>query len=218
MKNQRVIIGLTGVKGSGKSTFATTFNNISSVRYEERMLAFKLKEACSKATQLPFDYFELQSLKETPLPSPIILDDVKIMLILQEFNIQPEDRDYERLNKFVGMQFSTPRKMLQNVGTELLRMFDEEIHCNFLYSTLNEKSIVTDVRFENEFHFFKNKNDIYLPIYIHNEEAEQAAILDGHPSEMQVFKFKDKCLKIDNNVKTIDNMERQIKELLGSYI
>lgn len=218
MSHRKIIIGLTGVKGSGKSTFASILNQVTDNGFEERMLAFKLKESCSKASGLHFDFFESQALKEKTLDNPIVLDLEKIQLILNEFDIPLSANNFSLIQPFIGQTFFTPRRMLQHVGTELLRTFDQEIHCNFLYRTLNKNSVVTDVRFANEYEFFKSKSDLYLPVYICNDIAEQAAIQDGHPSEMQVFQFKEKCIKVDNNVKTVENMRSQIINLLGEHL
>lgn len=212
----QIVIGVSGVKESGKSTFAKLLREMSQNRFEERALAFKLKEACAKATGMSFENFEDQNLKEKILKQDIVLDSSKISTILSEFDIKIEDKGYEMASQFIGKTFDTPRKMLQLVGTELLRSFDEEIHCNYVSKTLNEASIITDVRFENEYRFFKDRqNTLYVPVFIHNAQAEKRAKLDGHRSELEVFNFSDRLHLVNNNAKSLDEMKANVKRILG---
>jgi dephospho-CoA kinase len=218
--NKKTVIGLAGVKTSGKSTAANMIYEF--VNAKEVALADKLKDTCAEVFILEREQFDAQELKEVPFPEEEIrkLSTSHIIDILKSFDIKmtPEEM-VEKYSNFIGMSLETPRKIAQIVGTEILRAAgDEDIHCKNI--TLNPKGItvVTDLRFPNEFEYFNNKKDIhFIPLHIQRDLAEDLITEGSHPSETSVFKFTDKCIKIDNNG-SFRNTELQIKKTLDIHI
>ncbi len=209
----KTIIGLAGVKTSGKSTVANIIKNILQEEVMESALADKLKDVCSDVFLIPRNHFDDQKLKEVPLEEPRILTVSDINKITEFFNvfskITPENRD--RLNEIAGIVLKTPRQIAQTVGTEILRRAgDEDIHCKNVKLGDNV-TIISDIRFPNEFDYFNKLDNIFfLPFYIQRDEAEKHVTEHSHSSETSVFKFSDKCIKISNN-KDLQNLENQIR-------
>lgn len=209
----KVVIGLAGVKTSGKSTVANIIKNILKDEVVEAALADKLKDVCSDVFLIPRNYFDDQNLKEVPLEEPRILTGSDINKILEFFNviskITPETR--EKLHGIAGMVLKTPRQIAQIVGTEVLRATgDEDIHCKNVKLGDNT-TIISDIRFPNEFDYFSKLGDVFfLPLYIQRDVAEKNVNENSHSSETSVFKFSDKCIKINNN-NDLHNLENQIR-------
>jgi hypothetical protein len=209
----KVVIGLAGVKTSGKSTVANIIKNILKDEVAESALADKLKNVCSDVFLIPRDHFDDQKLKEVPLEEPRILTISDINKVVEFFNvaskITPETR--EKLHSIAGMVLKTPRQIAQIVGTEVLRATgDEDIHCKNV--KLNENTtIISDIRFPNEFDYFNRLEDtFFLPLYIQRDAAEKDINENSHSSETSVFKFSDKCIKINNN-NDLQDLENQIR-------
>ncbi len=113
-----------------------------------------------------------------------------------------------KLNEFVrkyGFMVDTmlesPRRIAQVIGTEILRATgDEDIHCKNMPLNESGVTIVSDIRFPNEFNYFnKLEGTLFIPIYIQRDEAEQYVTEDSHPSEKSVFEFAHKCISLHNN-------------------
>lgn len=195
----RTIIGLTGVKGSGKTT---CFNAIKKVYPEAReiMLAGRLKNACSEVFGIPRNHFDDPAVKEKELEKLVVLDEKNTAALIHFFGEQPDFDKHIRphLNKVLH----SPRQIAQYVGTEVLRRVDELIHCKGAVLDLPHEGVfvVTDIRFWNEYDFFDNNEEVrFFPFYISNYAAEAVASKDSHASEKYVLEIAKKCQKIDNN-------------------
>ena len=210
----KVVIGLAGVKTSGKSTAANMIKEF--VKAEEAALADKLKNTCAEVFGLERVQFDAQELKEVPFETPVILTMQHIGDVLCGFGVlltQGLEKKYEGI---VGTELETPRRIAQVVGTEILRATgNEDIHCDNV--NLGEGvTIISDLRFPNEFEYFSNKDDVkFIPLHIQRDVAEAVVTEDSHPSEKSVFEFTSKCIKIDNNG-SLSDTEKQIKSVLDS--
>ena len=98
------------------------------------------------------------------------------------------------------------------------------MHLNAAYNTFLDSGaltgIVTDIRFPDEYTFFKQKFDDFVLIYINNSFAE-ARCKDAHVSESFYGWLKEKA---DYQTKTapIDAFRNEVKELYqkirGKYV
>jgi len=212
----RTVIGLVGVKTSGKSTTANIIKKNFQGDVIEAALADKLKNVCSEIFNVSRENFDRQDLKEIPFNSNKTLTKETISLILTGFGIkETEDLiNFYNKNNIINKQLSSPRQIAQIVGTEVLRAAgDEDIHCKNV--TLGDSvTIISDVRFPNEFNYFSTlPNTYFLPFYIQRTEAEEKITPDSHPSETSVFIFRDKCIKINNN-NGLESLEDQVRSHL----
>lgn len=213
----KTIIGLIGVKTSGKSTVCNMLkSNISNA--SEVMLAGKLKKVCSDVFNIPLDYFNNQDLKEKNLDKFKKLTLLDIQDILERFNLYYTTRALDSSISVIGMELKTPRQIAQVVGTDILRpLAGKDIHCEHLEMD-SETVIVSDIRFNNEYDYFMNKeNSLFLPLYIARDIAENKVDENSHASEKEVSSMKTKSYIIDNNgslSETADQVDLFIKNNL----
>jgi energy-coupling factor transporter ATP-binding protein EcfA2 len=212
-----VIIGLTGVKTSGKSTVANIIKTVLQENTKEAALADKLKNTCSEVFDVPREYFDRQDLKELYLSKSRVLDLNAIEQILNKFKINPTNDLLQSYitNGIEGLFLESPREIAQIVGTEVLRgAGDEEIHCKNVELNNNGITIISDIRFPNELNYFNNlPNTMFIPLYIQRDEAERKINETSHSSERLVFTFSDKCIKLSNN-SDLYSLKSQIKQIL----
>lgn len=207
------VIAFCGSKGSGKSTSASIFKTIFNGPTEELAFAGHLKNVCSKVFNVDMKYFLDPKLKEVELDSYINLTGTNIQSVLKEFYITEYDFD-THVRPHMGRVFYTGRSLLQYVGTEVLHPLDPLIHVKVTMKNKdpNKLSIITDLRFTQEFEYLEKRDD-FVPVYVHNVQAEEAAKSDTHPSERQLELFKDRCLKLDNNL-TLHSLQSFLTHLV----
>jgi len=210
----KTVIGLAGVKTSGKSTVSGMIKEILPNTLEAA-LADKLKNTCAQVFDLDREQFDRQDLKEVPFDAPKTLGVYDVGAILESFNIHMSKREIGSTFKVIGLGLTSPRHIAQIVGTEILRNAgDEFVHCKNIKMNENGTTIISDLRFPNEYAYFKDNKDIlFLPLYISREEAEKHVTPDSHPSEKCVFEFNERCILIDNNG-TLEETRQQIIEVL----
>lgn len=201
----RTVIGIAGVKTSGKSTVTKMIQEVLPGTTESA-LAGKLKDVSASVFGLSREAFDDQRYKEVPFRVFGIkktLTNESIGAVLEGFNVFMSRREIDSKYDIIGMDLDTPRKIAQIVGTEILRATgDEDIHCKNMPLNPDESlpTIVSDLRFPNEFNYFKNNPEInFVALYLNREEAEKHVTPDSHPSETSVFLFNDQCTRIDNN-------------------
>jgi hypothetical protein len=199
----RKIIAFAGPKTSGKTTAMEALG----AKYRDvhgLALAGHLKDVCAKIFSLDQKLFHDQNLKEADLAEYVELTPKKIEDIFILFGLGDNDYNYdEHIRPHIGAILETPRRLLQYIGTEVLHPIDPLIHAKFLVKNLLPESgivVLTDLRFKNEFEFFKtNYAKEFVPFHINSTRAEMAAAGDKHPSEMQRHEFKADCIQLDNN-------------------
>jgi hypothetical protein len=208
----KTIIGIAGVKTSGKSTAANIIKEIlKNENVHESALADKLKNTCASVFNLERNQFDFQELKEVEFKEPMKLGVYEIGSILESFGIYMSTREIDSLFTVVNMDLKSPRQIAQIVGTEILRTAgDADVHCKNVNVNDNGITIISDLRFPNEFEYFsKDPDSNFIPIYIQRDEAEQYVTEDSHPSEKCVFEFSGKCKTINNNG-SLEQLQYQI--------
>lgn len=195
----KTIIALTGVKFSGKTT---AFNIVKEMIPEviEIQLAKKLKDECARVFKIDRPLFDDPMRKELSLETPVYLDSANITELIRSYGVEP---NYDvHVRPHIGMVLESPRRVAQYIGTEVLRTVDEDIHCMGATMNLPENAtfVVTDMRFPNEYKFFKNNyGGVFYPFHVQNNQAELAGAQDMHPSERLVLETAKNCKKIPNN-------------------
>lgn len=210
------IVGVTGVKGSGKNT---TYELLKRhyPEIKEVSLAGKMKEACKEILGLTEFQITDRVAKEAFLDEPVYLTASALKSIFEAFG-EGDNVDYDKhIRPHVGMTLESPRRVLQYIGTEVLRSIRDNIHSYYLYSQIKDSDgtyFITDLRFFDEYQFFADTfENEFEAWYISNRKAEMAGSGDTHPSEQGIVQIKPKALQIDNNG-TLDDFE---KTLLGVY-
>lgn len=216
----RIILLISGAKGAGKSTVTTMIQDLYPGAVE-LALANKLKKVCSDVFKVPMENFIAPNLKEVPFENPIPLNIFNVKSIYQEFQL--EDK-CENMKKHTSTMFTTPRKLLQYVGSELLRGKSPDIHCEFAAKNIDSAGvyIVSDIRFLNELNYFKNKYkwDCY-PLYVQRASAEAEADKDKHISEAGRLELIKVSRTINNNGTLSDlslRVESTFEDIIKSLI
>lgn len=212
MKN----IAVVGYAKSGKSTFLTTaiaeYGHV-----QEIMIASHLKDVCAETFNIPRDDFDNQNVKELAFETPLQIDGLDIGLILDGFAIPISDDFSVILEKHRGVKLKTPRHIAQYVGTEILREFDPDIHVKMAAKKAEGTqalfSIVTDVRFPNEYTYFKSQSNTVL-IGIQRDDVAPADLSSVHLSESHIANLIPKCDYVLTNNGTRADYERKVKALL----
>jgi len=214
---KKTIIGICGVKTSGKSTAADIIKDILNGNISESALAGKLKDVSAKVFGLTRDDFDNQDIKEVPFsdgPKTLTLEKIEEILLSFNTTLTEELTDKYIESGIIDMYLGTPRVIAQIVGTEVLRATGNvNIHCENMPLNENGITVVSDLRFPNEFDYFNNEDFNFLPIYIQRDEAESFVTEDSHQSEKCVFEFSEKCNKIPNNG-SLEQLNFQIIEFL----
>ncbi len=185
-----MIITLSGKAHSGKSEVAQVL--IKPFSFVEHTLAYTLKRMC-EAVFFMYEYDTEDPVgKETLFDKPIQIDADHVIDLLLYLKFQlglqltQETKDIIRDSMLALPLLVSPRKVLQFIGTEVLRKaLGDDVHVDFWERRLKQEPakdvIVTDVRFTNEKNHFKNK------------EALQILVLDGTENEGVVTHKSELC-------------------------
>ena len=222
MKN--VIIGLIGPKTCGKSTVTNILEEFYNIK--ESALADKLKNVSAEVFSLKREQLDRQDMKEVQFEEPKVLTMDRIAAVLKAFDTDIDSfRDPVLMQTFreyykpiEGKLLRSPREVAQIIGTEILRFVDEDIHCKSVRVSPDLFTVVSDVRFSNEYTFFSNRqNTTFIPIYIQRDVAEARVTPESHISEREFMDFRDKCFKVDNNG-TLQQTELQVKSIVDKVL
>lgn len=212
-----IVIGLVAEKESGKTT---SFNHIKSKipEAQEVMLAEHLKNVCSQVFPVPKEDFESQQKKQMELSSPIILTEKHVRELFNLFELAPKST--EDVQKHVGKKLSTPRQILQYVGTDVLRAVDSDIHLKWAMKIAPKSDVyvVTDIRFPNEFEFFKGQGK-FISVFIDRSQLSKKDSASQHASEQHIQNMKKKCMiEIDNNSNNLADLLGQLDAHVIGYV
>jgi len=156
-----VIISVSGLKNSGKDTFADVL--VDRHGFKKISLADPLRELCSKIFGIDMKYFLDRDKKDTDLPFNLMIEFDHIDRIVKQvedwgFVVTNEAR--AELDEFHGTYIDTPRDLLKCVGTNMLRQNVRDDLWLVITLTkikeLGQKVVVADVRFDNERKMFDN--------------------------------------------------------------
>lgn len=132
--------------------------------------------------------------------------------MLKVIGVDCDNRDTkERKHPVFG---ASPRRMAQTLGTEWMRECVNSqgwllLADQFIKNTLPEVPgiVISDVRFENEARFLREKNGLLIHV------VRDTAPVEGHASEAGVkFLDEDRCLMND---KTIERMQMRLANIIG---
>lgn len=184
LKQQPMIVGISGYAGSGKDTLAGIIQR-EEPRWEVRKFADKLKQVAAIILNCkPMD-FEDQHFKRSPLPSRWDIWDGEVH------------------------RHMTVREFLQNLGTDAIRNgLHENTWVNALMAEYDKGGlypkgwIITDVRFPNEYLAIKGRGGVMIRI-------NRGEPTNAHVSETALDNVQFD-IEIDNNG-TIDELVDKVK-------
>lgn len=116
--------------------------------------------------------------------------------LMEIFNLDPDDFEGERKEQTLAWLGRSPRELMQSMGTEWARQMVHpdvwvkiaEQNLNYLQNSLSSVVgfVVSDVRFENEAEFIRQRGGTI--IHIHRPDAQA---VNPHASEAGILKQQD---------------------------
>lgn len=168
------LVGISGKKGSGKTTLAHTLTKVLEDA-EIRPLALPLKELCRDLLGIPHELLWGDDAAKQKLTKYRACD----MPHWRHPGIAYKARGY------LGLECLSVRQVLQQVGTEIFRKMSPTIWTDSLLrereKTLALHMLVDDVRFVDEVKAIQGAGGIVIRLL---REAEHA--IDGHASEVDL--------------------------------
>jgi hypothetical protein len=151
-----MILGISGRARAGKDTLADLF--VKDFGFIRVSFADSLKEICSQAFDIKLSNFYDDTLKDKKWDSPVILTENianNLLELIQSKGISINESQKELFRKeAVGFSFTSPRDLLQRVGTDLCRKtIDDQIWINIFINKISKSEgfyVSADVRFKNE--------------------------------------------------------------------
>jgi hypothetical protein len=152
------ILGLHGAAKAGKDTVADYI--LSEYSWGEKLsFAGNLKEMCKVVFQLTDEDVNTQEGKERPFPQPKTftqrnLGSVLYWMAQTHSAYPPAKGSREKLKTLIGTELSTPRQVLQFVGTDVCRTVVPSYHGDVVIKKIKDNPdtnfVITDVRFPDE--------------------------------------------------------------------
>lgn len=167
------IYGICGLKGHGKDTFANLIIS-SNDNFKLYHFADSLKNMSAKIFGLSQEEMYNPKRKEEPFSQPIFMD---------EFVDQMSKETGLKIQK-ANCIASSPRELMQYIGTEYIRKIDEHYWTNYLFDKLSNEDnyLISDLRFPNEADTITSKGGKIIKII--RVDAEDNS--DYHASELSL--------------------------------
>jgi len=152
-----MILGVAGKLESGKDTFADFF--VKNYWYHKMAFADNLKRMCMDVFNLTNDQCYTTEGKFKEFDEPIIMTRDHALKIFKWLHDENKwvlhAKQIDDIIALAGAKFSSPRVVLQYVGTEVMRdCVDPDIHSKILFEEIERRSlkyvVIADARFENE--------------------------------------------------------------------
>lgn len=222
----REVIGIGGEKGSGKSTVASY---IEDKGYYHTYFAKNLKRTCGSVFGFSSEQMENQDLKERHFDRLLVMTKEDVFNICSRANtMYPGEITFAQakemwavVEKYQGLKtgFSSVRKVLQFVGTELLRdCVNPDFHALSVKYELEgfgvEKAVISDARFANERNFIKKEWSGKTVLIKEDKGEETVETKDMHPSENSLGEDSDYDHVIINYKKSFESLYESVDNYL----
>jgi dephospho-CoA kinase len=228
------LIGISGKKGSGKDTVAQTIQYFRSIYYKEGKSFSQFVKDSRSMWVRPYSEFENKKFADK-------LKDM-VCLLIGCTREQLEDPEFKESllgekwwvidkpdeNLFLpytpdnwaahgdfesNLVKTTPRNLLQELGTDVCRQIHPSAWINALFvdytSKKHDKWVISDVRFPDEAQAIKNRGGIVIKV---NRDVSD----DQHKSEKALDGYTDWDYVIDNNG-TIEGLIDQVETMLNKF-
>ena len=199
-----MILGFAGRLRSGKTELAKVCQEHG---YEIMSFATPLKELCADLLSVTID--ELNSLKNNCTKINILINNELCEKISKETDIPIDIVEDVSLGKVIA----DAREMLQFIGTDLIRKYNEDWHVNKIKERLDKDKnyVFDDVRFKNEKKMINSLGgDCWFVI---RPKIDQVS---NHESETSLT-WKDCFNKIIINDKTLEYLRFKWENFLDDY-
>jgi len=196
-KKSQIVLSVVGPKGSGKTCLCKNLQK----KYGGEVVSFAsvLRQIVMKAFELTEE--DVGKLKDEPMHIPRQMRPKFFRRLVKEIQVRLEsagDKTFDwrkvAINKFAAPMFTTPRQIMQWVGTDFILELCPEFHCILLgmQMTKNGLYFVDDCRFIDEYNALhgafdnlcvikiRKRNEIDKSEVEHSSEAEWDDITHDH--------------------------------------
>ena len=220
------LIAVSGVKGSGKDSVSSMLQYCLSVpkmfrqyffykyfrkwvnpKYKRLAFADPLKKMLSNLLNLDLHYFYERAYKENIIVDISTLD-------IKPFGEKVSDSKFNRLVKQLDPSLSESnlslRQLLQYFGTEIMqKYFGKRVWINSTLRNCSEYTIISDLRFIEEYKAIKERNGVVIYISRPDHEFGQHA----SEREMKELLENNKYDFVINNNGSIEDLFNQVKNI-----
>lgn len=204
-----MIVSLSGNKGVGKDVIANIL--VKDFKYVKISLADPLKHLSAEVFDVPVEDFYDEVKKETKFTHPIILNEKHLGLMLNvienKWEFPVSEASKEKLLARIGTEFTSPRTILQLLGTEIIRgSIDNEIFLKLADKRIENLAdvVIADVRFEEEREWARSKDA--LMCYINRPKVNT----DTHISENNLGNESDYQV-VFNNISGLNEFTHDVR-------
>jgi hypothetical protein len=199
-----MIVSISGVKGSGKSTVA---GYLTEEGYQVVSFADKLKDLLSKIYGWSLESLNTQEGKNSLLREPVLWTPGSASYLEYLLSL-PTELYCPKPVKVL----TTRREALQFVGTEVLRGYDPDFHVHDVRSRLRPgvDYVIDDCRFRNEKAMLEGQEA--LCIYIIKPGVEDTT---GHVSESSLSAEDFEHILVNDS--TVEAIIEELKLLISSH-
>jgi hypothetical protein len=219
-----IIMGMAGKMGSGKDTAANYL--VEHHGFTKIAFADNLKNMCMHAFKLSHEdcYGEVGKFRK--FDEPVILGYEHLrqisLWVREDFGDNKlTDVLRDKMHKFLGQEFETPRHILQFVGTEILRdIIDGEYHAKVVRMQIDKKKlrkvVISDCRFLNERNAIRYWAGVNVLIVGRTTAQEASEASKGHASENSLGTYEEYDAVIDNTGTLEDLYKNVVAAIKGT--
>lgn len=217
-----LILGLHGTAKAGKDTTADYL--ISEHGWDGKLsFAKNLKDMCQAVFFLTEDDVNTQEGKERVFPQPVVFTQRNLGSILywmanthKHFPLLKGSR--EHVASLVGTELTTPRHILQFIGTDICRAIIPTYHLDIVVKAVQDNPdkdfVITDIRFPNEGDLVLDELGGSVVLITRDKDTDEN-IDRTHKSETAMLDWGRFTDVIDNQKDGLSFLYEEVNHLLG---
>ena len=203
---EKPLVGISGKANAGKDSIA---DYLVLCGWKQKVsFAGNLKRICSEAFDIDIDTFNDQELKKKPFDEAFTISHEKASEVVKLAFGE------NKLFLWDAMTIiNTPRELLQEVGTDLLRMVDEDCHVEIFKRFAGDDLsglIIPDVRFPNEAEFVLRSGGVLIRV----DRPVEFLTTNNHISETSLDEWSHWTYRINNDELGLESLHRKVDKML----
>jgi hypothetical protein len=214
---KNMLICLSGQSRVGKDSIADVL--VRDFKYVKVAFADGLRELASSVFDMPANQFTDADKKEAPFVYPVRLQEEHIGLLLSHiennWSIPVSKESKDKMLALVGTEMTTPRKLLQIIGTDLVRdCIDDQFWIKALEHKIGNLAdvVITDARFSGERQFAREKGALMCLVKRPSLQSN-----DSHRAENDLGEDTEYNL-IFNNDDTLNRFKIEVNGFFNNYL
>jgi hypothetical protein len=213
------ILGLCGPAQAGKDTVADylIFKHGWSGKIS---FARNLKDMCMQVFSLSEEDVNTQEGKKRIFDTPKVftrhqLGAIMFWMSRTHSSYQVSPTDHNIVKGFIGRELSSPREVLQFVGTDVCRTLITTYHVDVVREAAEKDGswIITDVRFPNEAELISEGLEGHVVKLSRNLE-DDGSVNRSHGSEVAMSQWKGYFDTLDNTTDGLDYLFNEVDDFL----